>query len=160
MNDSNTTLAFAAIKYANHLNLPNVCSISSNVFTHGDLIFDPAEIFNQRYYNDPKSIVQIAPSVATRTGYSHKDAWFDGDRKVDLLYMLDLSVHAWLIFSVNPRIYGLSGHQVALTNQGDGYYDVWDTTLNYPNASMNREQVWDMCLGHMYGKRPVAITFS
>jgi len=160
MSDLNTTLAFAAMKYAKQLRLPNICSISSNVFTHGDLIFDPAEPFNQRYYNDPKSIVQIAPSVANRSGHRHNDAWFDGDRKSALLDMLGLSVHAWLLFSVNPRIYGLSGHQVALTNQGGGYYDVWDTTLNYPNASMNREQVWDMCLGHMYGDRPIAITFN
>ena len=160
MGESRTSLAFHAMKYARHLGLPNICSISSNVFTHGDLFFDPADSFNSRFFNDPKSIVQIAPAVAERTGYVHNSGWFDREKEDGLLSMLGVCVHAWLIFSVNPRIYGLTGHQVGLTNLGCGYYDVWDTAQNYPNQTLNERQVWDLSLSHMYGDRPVAITFS
>ena len=98
MSDSRVTLSFVAMKYAKHLRLPNVCTISSNVFTHGDLIFDPAEKFNQRFYSDPKSIVQIVPAVAERSGYRHTSSWFDRNREGDLMAMLGQCVHAWLIF--------------------------------------------------------------
>jgi len=161
MGESRTSLAFVAMNYAKHLRLPNVCSISSNVFTHGDLVFDPGSSINARFYNDPNNILQIVPSVAKRTGFVDRSGWFDSSKEDALLGMLATSVHAWILFSLNPHQYGRNSyHQVGLTNQGRGYFDVWDTARSYPNEVMNEKQVWAMCQQYLYGDKPVAITFS
>lgn len=153
------TLAQWGVGYAKKIGLPNVCSLSSSIFTHGLPSYDPGVEFNRRYYSAPIDVATIAPYIAQSNGQEHKPYWFTKEDEVNVIQILNHAVVSWLLFSVNPYKYGgMNGHMVGVRTKGDDY-EIWDTTLRKPHGTVNNSGLWKMCVSHMYGQNPMILTF-
>ncbi len=153
-------LATVAIQYTKAIKLPNICSFSSHVFTHANPRFDPVVEFNKRFFSAPQDILNIAPAVADYHGQTQEQHWFDEDRENGLINLLTHAKVSWLLFAINPYKYsGDRGHLVGVRNDY-GNLSIWDTTRYRPYAEMDTDEVWNMCLSHMFGKQSLVVSFT